>query len=424
MSSLAYAALWLFAFSLPWENALVAAFPGVSLVSKVTGGLALAAAVGFVLLSGRVRRWKSMHVAGLLFVVWAGAELFFLHTGNRLPYRYTTFVQLFVVMWIVWELAPSWSRQLGLMVAYVFGSYVAALATILQYRREGGALRRFAALQTDPNTLAMTLALAIPMAWYLSATSRNATLRWACRAYILVGLVAVALTASRGGMLATMVALLIVPLTMTRLSPGRLAMAITVLAVSGAAAVAYVPTQIVERLATTGTEVEDMSLGGRFGIWKSGVRALTGRPLTGYGVGMWRTAVSPWLGPNPQVAHNSFLSIAVETGLIGLAFYLAMFVAVFRATRQLPVLERRYAFVQMATLVVAMMPLSWDDHKAVWFTLAALLGFAYATGKRIPTAVPAVPPRRPAPVMRPVAARRGRDPYLNTPRDINPDSAT
>ena len=260
-------------------------------------------------------------------------ELFFIHVGTRLPYKYTTYVQLFLVTWIVWELAPSWKRQLGLMIAYVFGSYLAALATILQYRREAGALRRFAAFDTDPNTLAMTLALAIPMAWYLSATSRNATLRWACRVYILVGLVAVALTASRGGMLATMVALLIVPLTMTRLSPGRLAMAITVLAVSGAAAVAYVPTQIVERLATTGTEVEDMSLGGRFGIWKSGVRALTARPLTGYGTGMWRSAVSPWLGPNPQVAHNSFLSMAVETGLVGLSFYLAMFFAVFRATQ-------------------------------------------------------------------------------------------
>ena len=424
MSSLAYAALWLFAFSLPWENALVAIFPGVSIVSKATGALALAAALGFVLLSGRVRRWRSMHVAGLLFVVWCGVELFFIHVGTRLPYKFTTYVQLFLVMWIVWELAPSWKRQLGLMIAYVFGSYLAAAATILQYRREAGALRRFAALDTDPNTLAMTLALAIPMAWYLSATSRNATLRWACRLYILVGLVAVALTASRGGMLATMVALLIVPLTMTRLSPGRLAMAITVLAVSGAAAVAYVPTQIIERLATTGTEVEDMSLGGRFGIWKSGVRALTARPLTGYGTGMWRSAVSPWLGPNPQVAHNSFLSVAVETGLVGLFLYLAMFFAVFRATRRLPLLERRYALVQLGTLVVAMMPLSWDDQKAAWFILAALLGFAYATGTRVASAVPAVPQRRPAPVMRPVAARRGRDPYVNTPRDINPDSAT
>ncbi len=276
----------------------------------------------------------------------------------------------------------------------------------------------------------MTLALAIPMAWYLSATSRNATLRWACRVYILVGLVAVALTASRGGMLATMVALLIVPLTMTRLSPGRLAMAITVLAVSGAAAVAYVPTQIVERLATTGTEVEDMSLGGRFGIWKSGVRALTARPLTGYGTGMWRSAVSPWLGPNPQVAHNSFLSVAVETGSSACPSTSPCSSPCFRATQTS---ARRWSddmpSSSWATLVVAMMPLSWDDQKAVWFILAALLGFAYATGTRMASAVPAVPPPRPAPVMRPVAARRGRDPYgrdpyVNAPRDINPDSAT
>ena len=85
--------------------------------------------------------------------------------------------------------------MLGLMIAYVFGSYVAAMATILQYRREAGALRRFAAVEYRSQHLAMTLALAMPMAWYLACLIAQPMLRWACRAYILVGLVAVALTA-------------------------------------------------------------------------------------------------------------------------------------------------------------------------------------------------------------------------------------
>ena len=423
MSALAYAALWIFVFSLPWENALVNLFPGVGIVTKITGGLALAGALGMVVTSGHLRRWHWMHIAALLFVVYGGSELFFIHTGERLPYKYMTFVQLFLVLLIVWEVAPSWPRQIGLLSAYMFGAYIAAFATVLQYRREASTLRRFAALQTDPNTLAMTLALAMPMAWYLSATSRSVVLRWACRTYMVVGLIAVTLTASRGGMVATIVALTIVPLTMTKLSPGRLAIALVVLLLSGTLAVAYVPERIVERLATTSTEVEDLSLGGRFGIWKAGVRAFAASPAFGYGPGGWVRGVMPWLGPNAQVAHNSFLSVLVEMGLVGLGLYLSMFAAAFLATRALPSLERQFTLVLFLTLVVAMLPLSWEDQKSAWFILTALLGLAKATDLGRAGGAGRTRLAQPAPIARPLMAARSRAP-LPLRRDIGRDRTT
>ncbi len=424
MNALAYAALWIFVFTLPWENAL-GIIPGVGVVTKLTGGLALGSALGVALISGRVRRWQALHLAAFLFVLWAGVHLFlFFHAGDRLPYKFSTYVQLFLVLWIIWELAPSWSRQLGLLTAYVFGAYVAALATVMLYRREAGELRRFAAVESDPNNLAMTLALALPMAWYLGVTYRQPLLRWACRGYLAVGLVAVALTASRGGMLATMVALLIVPLSMTKLSPGRLAASIGVLGISGALAVVYVPEKIVQRLATTGTEVEDLSLGGRFKIWEAGVNAFTQRPLTGYGPGGWRSAVAPWLGSDPQVAHNSFLSVLVETGMVGLLLYLAMFAAVFLALLKLPTLERRFALVLLVTLGIAMSPLSWEDQKSVWFILAALLGLSRAGSAVMGGALRGSPPLRAAPTVRPTMAARPREPLLRAPRDTNRDPTT
>ena len=379
MSTIAYAALWIFVFALPWENA-VSVIPGTAIVTKLTGVLALAAAVGATAVSGRLRRWHPMHFVGVAFLLWAGAELFVIHSGSRLPYKYTTYAQLFAVLWIIWEIAPSWPRLTGLMMAYVLGGYVAAVATLMLYRQQASQLKRFAAVESDPNSLAMTLALALPMAWYLGMTYRNPVLRWTCRGFIAAGLVAIGLTASRGGMVAATVALMIVPLTMTKLSPGKLIAAVAMLALSGALAAAYIPDRIVQRLATTGTEVEDLSLGGRFKLWEAGFKALTYRPLTGYGAGFWRGAVSPWLGPNPQVAHNSFLSVAVETGIIGLLLYLGMFLAVFLALMRLPSFERRFAVVLLGTLVVAMLPLSWDDQKSVWFVLGALLGLSQAAG--------------------------------------------
>lgn len=376
MISLAYAALWIFVFSLPWEKIVVV--PGVSIISRGTGILALGLGLFAVVTSGRVRRLHGLHVAAFLFVVTAGAGLFAIRL-KEIPDKFLTYVQLLLVLWMIWELAPSKQRQLGLLTAYVFGAYIAALDTLLLFRKAAGGFR-FAAGGADPNTNAMVLALGLPMAWYLGMTYRRPLLRWVCRAYLPIAIVAIGLTGSRGGMVATIVALMIVPLTINKLSPARLATAIVILGLSGALAVTYVPDRLVQRFASTGAEVEDLRFGGRFKIWKAGLQAFAEKPLIGYGTSGFRRAVTPRLGPHTQVAHNSFLSVLVEQGLVGFLLYSMMFVAVFQAVIHRPTLERRFGLVLLATLGVAMLPLTWEDHKAVWFILAALTGLSRAQG--------------------------------------------
>jgi O-antigen ligase len=376
MTSLAYALLWLFVFSLPWEPILVIV-PGVGLISKITGALALGSALAVTIVSGRVRRWHVFHVAALLFVTWLMC-LMFVRRTEALPNSFWTFVQLFTVLWMIWELAPSWDRQIGLLTAYVFGAYVAALDTILVYRSAAGSMSRYASGDIDANDLAMTLALALPMAWYLGMTERRPLLRWASRAYFVTGLFAIGLTGSRGGMLATMVAVLIVPLTMLRLSPGRRAAAIGLVAITGTLAVAYIPGRVVQRLSTVGSEVEEGGISGRARIWRAGLIVFAQKPVAGYGPGGFRGAVRPYLGTGTQVAHNSYLSVLVEEGLIGFLFYATMIGAVWASVLKLPMLERRFALILLATLAVAMTPLTWEDRKQVWFILAALLGLSQA----------------------------------------------
>jgi O-antigen ligase len=374
--SIGYAAVWFFVFSLPWENFIV--IPGVGVFSRVIGAVAVALTLVINVISGRFRRLHVFHVAALLFVVWAAGVLLIVYNPVQMPKKFWTFLQLLVMVWMIWELAPTRPRLIGLLTAYVLGSYVSALDTILLYRRAGGAAGRFAGGGGDPNDLAMTLAAAIPMAWYLGMTYHRPLVRWVSRVYLPIGLLAIGLTGSRGGMIASLVGLLIVPLTMTRLSPGKLALAVALLAISGGLAVAFVPQTLVSRLSTTTSEVEDLSLGGRFRIWKAGINAFVQRPLIGYGSGSFKTALMPQLGSTAQVAHNSYLSVLVEEGFIGLLLYLTMFIAVFLSLMRLRGMERRFALVLLATIAVAMLPLSWDDRKTVWFVLAALVGLARA----------------------------------------------
>jgi O-antigen ligase len=376
MNSLAYGALWVFVFSLPWERIFM--LDELNVVTRVTGGLALAAVLTAVVTSGRVRRWHLLHVAALAFWMWAGFGLLLFSGSPKIPDKYWTYGQLFLVLWMVWELAPTERRQRGLFLAYVLGGYVAALDTLRLFRTEAGVMRRFAAGGADPNDLAMVLALGLPMAWYLGMTYGNPILRWICRGYVPISLVAIGLTGSRGGLLATTAALLIVPLSMTRLSPGRMAMAIFLLGLAGSLAIAYTPETLIQRMATTTTELERGHIGGRGKIWKAGLEAFAQRPVFGYGTSGFINAVYPILGSMAKVAHNSFLSVLVEQGLVGLMLYLTMFLAVFRSVIGLRLLERRFALVLLMTLGCAMFPLTWEHRKVVWFILAGLLGFSEA----------------------------------------------
>jgi O-antigen ligase len=400
MRSLAYAGIWIFVFTVPWERLVV--LPGLSIVTRVTGGLALGLTLFAIVMSGRVRRWRAFHVAALLFVIWTGIGVW-VRGPPRIPSKFYTFVQLLAVVWIIWELAPSVKRMRGLLTAFLLGAFVPAIATILLYLRVGGGLRRFSAGGADENSLAMTLALAFPMGWYLSLTTERPLLRWICRAYVPVGLFATALTGSRGGMLAFLIALLVVPLTM-RLSPGRLMAAIVLLGLSGTLVFAYVPDTLIERFGTTGESLQTGSLGGRFKLWVAGVHAFTRQPLMGYGVDGFIRAITPELGSRALVAHNSFLSVLVEEGLVGLILYMTMLRSVVYYVLHFPPFERRFGLVLLMTLGAAMLPLTWEDHKAAWFVMAALVGMCVLDSRREAVRQPL--PHRAVPIGRsPVTAR-------------------
>jgi O-antigen ligase len=375
MIRIAYAALWIFVFTLPWER--VFALPGVNIITRATGGVAVGLALLAVVISGKVRRWQGLHAAGLAFVVTTMVNLLVFHSTQRLPLKFYTFIQLFAVIWIMWELAPSWPKLIWLLTAYVFGAYVAAVGQLLVYRHSAGDITRYT-VGGDANDLAMGLALAFPMAWYLAMAHRRPILKWICRGYIPVGLMGVGLTGSRGGMIVSMVALLFIPLSMTRLTPGRLAMAIATLALAGSLAVAYIPDRIVERLATTTTEVQDLRVGGRFKLWVAGMKVFAVQPIWGAGTSSFKGAIEPYLGDAAQVAHSSYVSVLVEEGMVGFVCFAAMLLSVFRALWRLPRLERRFALVEFCALGLAMAPLTWEDSKVAWFVMAALMGLAKA----------------------------------------------
>lgn len=397
---LAHILTWMFVFTVPWQNVVV--IPGLGTISKVLGIAAIGATLVHVLMRGRIRHLGLFHWIAIAYLMWVLLSGFWaIAKPESVLSDLSTYVQIIVMMWVIWEAAPTPARLTSLLQAYVLGAYVAAADTIQNYLT-GAAIRedaaRFSASGFDPNDLGMLLALALPMAWYISFTARNGLQRWLNRAYFAVGILAILLTSSRGALLAAVVAMLVVPWTLTKVGTGMRVAVVLIGLAAAVAAIKLVPERSFERLATTGSEISTGTLNSRFRIWKEGIAVIPKSPLLGFGPAGWYPAVGQRIGN--VAAHNTYLAVTVEEGLVGLFIYLMLFVVLFRRLRALPTFERRTGLIQLATLMVAILPLHWHQNKASWLMLALLAVWADVLR---PTPYVISPPRPvPSPLRRPV----------------------
>ena len=373
---LAHIFVWLFVFTVPWQNMIV--LPGIGTISSVLGMAAISATILHVVMSGKVRSLVAFHWLTIFYMAWVFLSAFWgIARHGSIQREVNTYLQICVMLWVVWEASPTRNRLTSLLQSYVLGAYVAAGSTIRNYLTGVGIqehAERYSATGFDPNDLGVILALALPMAWYIASTTSSALQRWVNRLFMVAGVVGILLTGSRGALLAMIAALMVVPLTLTQVRRGVRIAAIVVAIAATAVAVNFVPEKAFERLSTTSSEIQGGDLNSRLRIWKGGLAAVPNAPFHGHGPGGWYPAVGLQIG---NVApHNTWLAILVEEGLIGLVLYIAMFAVIAKSLLRLPKLERRNGLVQLATLMIGITPLSWHQHKAGWLTLALLASWA------------------------------------------------
>ena len=405
MNKLAFGALWLFAFVIPFE--LFIRFEEFGTMGRLVGVVAFGVGLVNVVLHGRLRPLAPFHVLTLFFVLWAGLTAFWTMDVEETRERVWTYAQLAFMAWLIWELAPTRDRQLDLLQAYVLGCYVSVMDTVMKYlagiEQQTG---RFAATGFNPNDLGYTLVLAIPMAWCLALMRPKGLLIWVNRLYVVFGMIAVILTASRGSFIPAFAALLIIPWTLTNLRP-RTRVAICVGGALSLLAIAqFVPQTSWDRLSTASDEIESGSFNERGDIWASGLEALVDRPLHGVGAGAYSVAIEPILGWG-RPPHQTFLSVLVGQGLIGLMLWLGMFAAAFLPVLRMPALERKLWLTILMTLGIGLQVRTWDYRKPLWLILAILVAHGVSTrlAARAPADLRDVEPSDPEPLVpAPVAA--------------------
>jgi O-antigen ligase len=173
----------------------------------------------------------------------------------------------------------------------------------------------------DPNRSAMNLAIIVPLAVAFLARKESGWLwRAACALAVVLALVAIVFTYSRGGFIGLSVAMAIWAMReQKKLRSVLLGVALAL------GLVMFAPKSFWQRNETVATFHEDASAMGRVYAWQVTSRISLDKPLLGVGAGGFRFAWPLYAPPEATrayVAHNIFLDVIGELGWVGLLFFL------------------------------------------------------------------------------------------------------
>jgi len=443
-------ALWLLVFAVPFGGLRPVSLGGFNLTATEP----LVAALGVAWLAGMVRQ-RAIHftfapllIALLLFF---GALLLSLFDALSLSLSAKELLKWgeFLVVYVVVAHTVKDRRQVAILIALVLLAGVLEAAWGLygslqrlgppSYAIVGGRLFRAFGTFGQPNPFGGYINLSLPLGLSLLVDRLLRGARGEQRQAIgqhlwtialltgcaLLGL-ALVLSWSRGAWLGAAVAVGVVVLVwgvvlllgarrneQWRRAGERLLLLLLIVAIVGgtlmlAGAADLLPASITARLGSISEQLgvfdvrtvkltdENYAAVERMAHWQAALAMIQARPLLGYGIGNYAAAypqynLPGWEDPLGH-AHNYYLNVAAETGLVGLAAYLLLLLVALAgawnvAGRATDGLARAVAIGVLGVLAAQMTHNVFDN---LWVhsmavPVALLLGLVYAVGQEVPS---------------------------------------
>lgn len=375
IDGLAFGALWLLAFSIPAGEQLL--IPGFGAATRLVGVCAFGLGLLAVTLSGRIRPAREAHYFLAAFALWSCATYFWTIAPEATAERAKTYLQAMSMVWLTWQLARDERRVNSLLHAYVMGTALCATVVFANYisgrtTTEEAIIydaARYSVAGLNENDLGMLLALSIPMAWHLALAQRNRLLASFYWLQIAWAGGAIVLTGSRASVIAAGIGLLAAPLALRHAKRSVMLPLLGVGVMSIVLSVFFLPKSSWERISTIRSELSGGTMSKRTIIWQAAIEVFPERPLHGFGSGAFGQRIAGLMN-TAVAAHNTFLSVLVESGLIGATLFLLLLTALVLSFAGSPFTSKLLWFTLLACWVAGVSTLSWEYKKATWFLFA------------------------------------------------------
>jgi O-antigen ligase len=267
----------------------------------------------------------------VLFLGWAVVSALWAENPGQALDTSSRYFQNMILFLIVYTAVRERKHATWVAWAWLAGATFATVPAMLNPPTyEDDLTVRISGTIGDPNELAALLVAGTVFAGVLTAITKEAALRVAAGSAVVLFLAGIFYTVSRGGLVALFVALIAACLMAGRWR-GR---TVVVTALGLMTVVIYFASFAGLDARDRVTTVEGGS--GRTDIWKVGWRMVEDEPIHGIGSGNFPiSSIHYLLEPGvlerdefiidtPKVAHNTYLQILAELGIVGLALFLTI----------------------------------------------------------------------------------------------------
>jgi len=334
-----------------------------------------------------VFRADAFTIVMFAFLGWLGLSFFYAIDSGEALTRFLTFLQLVVATLMFTSVVDSAPKMRGVFWSIVIWTSIAAIAGLGMYYLQLS--RTVSGFRGDRNAFAVYANIALVCTYILYQISKgHARALLLCLLPVL--LFGEALTFSRAGVLAMMCALVLI---WYRIAQARRVGVLIATVGILVAVVMVLPDTFWNRVSTIVPSVEEKreTFGTRINLWEIALEMVRDRPLTGVGIGNFAPASVRYAHGELLVtrlaAHNAYLSVAAETGIVGFVLFLLLhwlaWRSILRAIRagalsQSPQLRMIAVAAEgcLLAIMVAGLSVASEGLKYLWFYfgLAASLG--------------------------------------------------
>ena len=249
-----------------------------------------------------------------------------------------------------------------------FGSYLGL--QILHWGDVGE--ERMTILGRDPNEMAMVHCFAIAMSLYLMRINKTKVWRILNAATAILCVASILFTGSRTATIAV-VLLILINFLIARKKIGGFAsgLVVTLLLMFSVyyVSVNYLDDTILERYTTMGSEIEEGTMANRTLIWNDCINAFLNADafnmLFGYGCN-----TTPLFTLRGYDAHNVFLKVLVEYGIVGEVLFLYLWYFFIKSAMQLKERDDKFLTLSLLAMIfISFLTLSWMYNILVWIVL-------------------------------------------------------
>lgn len=326
---------------------------------------------------GPVKIPSRIELAAGIFLIWVSLSFFWSIAPQRTFSAILSYCLAFALMSCSFRVGRNvpWWRFLGL--AYVGGCSIAALVVIFNgfsFIPSSAIDARSTVGELNANYVAYAVSTALPIAITLILNRPGRILtNYMLLAFLGLGLIAIMFSGSRGALSGVLAALFFYALTKARRNLGKALLVMLMIGFLLFFIFDFLPFEVRQRLdlfAYLGNERWEIDFSGREELWPFALAELYSNPILGIGAYAFQE-ISPLEIP----VHNVLLTIAVESGLVGVFLYFRTLYLILRRLLKAENMVARTGGI-LLFLVWAPMALTgvWEFAAPAWFAFGWMLG--------------------------------------------------